>query len=161
VSPDIWLGATVRRNVVVERATRHTYMEERLDMATKKELLEEARSLRLKPVTRNSVAELEAMIAEATPKPKATGFKRAPKAADNPDVVKLIDGVGTGDFALTLEEAGLTMGGLARELGVASGPVHKVATGRRVPRPNASPDSIPGQVARWYVSRKAAVGEAS
>jgi hypothetical protein len=46
-------------------------------MATKKELLEQARSLGLNPVTRNSVAELEAMIATATAKPKASRSAKA------------------------------------------------------------------------------------
>ena len=82
---------------------------------SKKELLEQAKALGLKPVTRNSVAELEAMIATATAKPKAPREAKGKKeTGDNPDIARLIEGIDTGDFGLALMHRELTPGKLVR-----------------------------------------------
>ena len=119
---------------------------------TKKELLEQAKTLGLTPVTRNSVAELEAMIATATAKPKAPRKAKGKKATgDNPGVVRLIEAIGTGDFDLALEAADLTPGGLARRLDVEPAVVAKIVSGKRTPRTTSPADSIAGKLAAWFV----------
>ena len=120
---------------------------------TKKQLLEQAKALGLKPVTRNSVTELEAIIATAAAKPKAARGRKAKKATgDNPDIARLIEGIDTGDFGITLEHHELTPGKLARLLEVEPAVVAKLASGKRQPRTNAPADSIAGKVAAWFVS---------
>ncbi len=125
-------------------------------MATKKELLEQAKALGLKPVTRNSVAELEAMIAGA--KPKATRVAK-PAADENPAVVRLIEAQQDGGLRAALDAAGVKVGTLARQLDATPGVIDKLVKGTRVPRATAAPDSNPGKLGAWLVAAEQQAAE--
>lgn len=122
-------------------------------MATKKELLEQARALGLKPVTRSSVPELEAMIAGA--KPKATRKPKAVTGDENPAVVRLIEAQQDGGLRAAIDAAGLKVGTLARQLDATPGVIDKLVKGTRVPRASAAPESNPGKLGAWLVAAEA------
>ena len=110
-------------------------------MTTKEELLDRAKALGMKPVTRNSVAELEAMIteAEAAAKPTKVSKPRKTRQLDpNVEVERLMAVIRDGTFARVLEREGLTAGGLARQLEVEPAVIAKIVSGKRRPRPNAA-----------------------
>lgn len=119
-------------------------------MATKKQLLEQARALGLKPVTRNSVAELEAMIATAKSQAPRPGKAKKATGDDNPAVVRLIEAQQDGTLRAAIDAAGLKVGTLARQIDATPGVIDKLVKGTRVPRATADPESNPGKLAAWY-----------